>query len=127
MKLAKISKLPILNLPDVVRNYLRNLDSDIERLYLLTQGRVRFGTGTDGDRGENLSGEFVQFTTSGSANAENTIAHTLGSVPIGYIIIGQNKAASLYQLSDTGTAWTSSNIYLKCDTATVTFNVFLLK
>jgi hypothetical protein len=107
--------------------YLVELDKDIESLHTALQGRIRFGGGIDGERGENLSGEWQVFTTSATPDAENTIAHTLGSVPVGYIICGQDKAGSLYQLSDTGTAWTGSNIYLKCSVASITFKVFLLK
>lgn len=106
---------------------LHRIDYEMSQLFTALQGRIRFGTGTDGDRGENISGEFQQFTTSATPDAENTIAHTLGSVPVGYIILGQDKAGSLYQLAATGTAWTSSNLYLKCDVASVTFLVFLLK
>lgn len=105
----------------------KNVDADLTSLFTAMQGRLRFGDGGDGDRGENIHGEFQNFTTSATPDAENTIAHTLGSVPIGYLILGQDKSGSLYQLSATGTAWTSSNIYLKCDVASVNFLVFLLK
>jgi len=104
-----------------------NVDADLTSLFLAMQGRLRFGDGGDGDRGENIHGEFQQFTTSATPDAENTVSHTLGSVPVGCLVLGQDKAGSLYQLSDTGTAWTSSNLYLKCDVASVTFLVFLLK
>jgi hypothetical protein len=91
------------------------------------QGRVRFGTGADGARGENIQGEFQLFTTSATPDAENTVAHGLGAIPVGYIICHQSKAGSLYQGPTTGTNWTATNIYLKCDVASVIFLVFLLK
>ena len=109
------------------KSELRDINSDLIVLFTAMQGRIRFGTGTDGDRGENLHGEFQKFTTSGTPNAENTIAHGLGSVPRGYIILGQDKAGSLYQLNDTGSAWTITDIFLKSDIASVTFLIFLLK
>ncbi len=110
--------------PDDPENHV---DTDLKNLFLWSQGRVRFGDGSDNSNGENIEGQFQVFTSSATPDAENTIAHTLGSVPIGYIVIGQDKAGSLYQKNDTGTAWTSSALYLKCDVASVDFTIFLLK
>jgi len=101
-----------------------HVNTDLTNLFLMANGNVRFGTGTDGDRGENIAGEFQVFTTSATPDAENTIAHTMKTAPIGYIVLNQDKAGSLY---DSGTAWTSSSIYLKSDVASVAFTVFLIK
>jgi hypothetical protein len=120
MKLVKISNWT----PESdIKKSLQDLDTDLKNIMLFSAGRVRFGTGVDGARGENISGEFQVFTA-GSADAENTIAHTLGSVPIGYLVVKQSKAGSLYSGS---TAWSSTNIYLKCSVASVVFTIFLLK
>ncbi len=113
--------------PNKFKNLVRAFDNDLKNIVFALNGRIRFGGGGDGDRGENIAGEFQEFTTSATPDAENTLAHGLGSIPIGYLILGQDKAGSLYQLDDTGTAWTATNIYLKCDVASVTFLVFLLK
>lgn len=103
-----------------------NYDTDFQNVITCLNGRVRFGPGTSGNNGENMAGQFLTITTNATPNTEDTFSHTMGSIPVGYIIIGQNKAGSLYQLSNTGTAWTSSKIYLKCSVASVTFNLFLL-
>ena len=107
-----------------LEEYLSALNDDVRDLYTFSQGRVRFGSGVDGAKSENMSGEFQVFTTSGTPDAENTITHGLGAAPIGYIVINQDKAGSLY---DSGTTWTSTSIFLKSDIASVTFTVFLLK
>lgn len=104
--------------------YISNLDSDVRNLVILSQGRIRFGDGTDGYRGENIAGEFQSFTTSATPDNENTILHTIGSIPVGYIVLTQNKAASLYLGT---TAWTSARVYLKCNVASTAFKIFLLK
>ena len=109
------------------RNELRAVDTDLIALFTAMQGRIRFGDGGDGDRGENIHGEFQLFTSHASANTEFSVTHTLGSIPVGYLVLGQDKAGSLYQLSDTGTAWTTTTISLKCSIASVKFLVFLLK
>ena len=103
---------------------LRDVDSDLEQLFLFSNGRVRFGDGADKARGENISGEFHTYTTNGTPDTEDTIAHTLGSIPVGYIVISQNKAASLYRGSS---AWDNTKIYLKCNVASVAVKIFLLK
>jgi hypothetical protein len=115
------------NTESSMKDQVRLLQVQVSKLFLMLQGRVSFGTGVDGVKGQNISGEWQEFTTSATPDAENTIAHTIGSVPLGYIVVAQNKAGSLYQMDDTGTAWTSTNIYLKCDVASVTFLVFLVK
>jgi len=129
MKFNKISNLQGLDFKDErqIRQYISDLDADVKNLELLTHGRVSFGIGTDGFRGENVSGEFQEFTSSATPDAENTIAHTIGSIPIGYIIMHQDKAGSLYGTPTLGTNWSSSAVYLKCDVASVTFNIFLVK
>lgn len=108
-------------------NHIRNVDSDLTSLFLALQSRVRFGDATTGTYGENLSGKFVSVTTSATPDAENTVAHSIGSVPVGFLILWQDKAGSLYQGPATGTAWTTTNIYVKSNVASVTFKLFILK
>lgn len=103
-----------------------NYDTDFNQVFNCLSGRVRFGPGTSGNNGENMAGQFLTITTNAIANTESTFTHTMGSIPVGYLILGQDKAGSLYQLSTTGTAWTNSKISLKCSVASVTFNLFLL-
>lgn len=124
MKVVKQSNRHNSNLVSSADEYKDLLDKDVEALTLALQGRLRFGGGGDGDRGENISGEFQVYTSNAVADTEDTIAHTLGSVPIGYIVIKQNKASSVYE---GGTSWTSTNIYLKQSNTSVTTTIFLLK
>jgi hypothetical protein len=110
-----------------ITSQIRRLNDDLTKVYEAFKGRIDFGTGVDGENGVNIAGQFQEFTTSATPDAENTIAHTVGSIPIGVIIMHQDKAGSLYQGPTTGTNWTATNVYLKCDVASVTFNVFLIK
>ena len=130
MKVAKSNTFKISDEefdPEVINRNFRQLEEDLEKLFTCLKGRVRFGTGTDGDRGENIHGEFQTFTSDAVADTEFSFTHTLGSIPIGYIVLAQDKAGTLYQLPTTGTDWNATTVYLKCDVASVTFNVFLLK
>lgn len=99
------------------------LDKDLRKLFSCIQGRVRFGSGTSGNDGENIYGQWVTFTTS-TADTEVTVPHTCGVVPVGYIKTKINKGGVIY---DSGTTWTSTNIYIKCSTATTIVTLFLLK
>ena len=123
MRYVKKSNLELAIDPE---QYRRDLDNDIKQLAFFTQGRVKFGTGTDGDRGENIAGEFQIFTSDGSTDTEFNVTHTLGSIPVGRIIIYQDKAGHLYQSPTTGTNWTTTTVSFKCDVASVEFAIFLL-
>jgi len=106
---------------------IKNYDTDFNTVFNCLQGRVRFGPGTSGNAGENIQGTFLQITTNGTPDTESTFTHNMGAIPVGYIVLWQSKAGSLYQGPTTGTAWTSSAISLKCSVASVTFLLFLLK
>lgn len=103
------------------------VDKDFSAVFSCLQGRVRFGPGTTGNDGENISGQWITITTNGTANTESTFTHSMGSIPVGYIVVWQDKAGSLYQGPSTGTAWTTTSISLKCSVASVMFKLFLLK
>jgi len=74
---------------------------------------IEFGIGT---KQENMAIGFATITNAGgySANTKITVSHSLSKVPIGYIVINQSVAGSLY---DDGTAWTNTKIYLKFNVA----------
>ena len=129
MKVAKTNKYQIVNESNAAmatNNNLKQIDTDLTALFNVISGRVRFGTGTSGASGENISGEFVQFTSDGSANTEFSVSHTLASIPIGYIVLWQDKAGELYQGPTTGTNWTSTAVSLKSVGTSVTYLIFLL-
>lgn len=103
------------------------IDKDLTRVYTCLQGNVRFGPGTSGNDGENLYGQWLTLTTNGTPDTEDTFNHTCGVIPVGFLVVWQDKAGSLYQSPTSGTDWTISTISLKCNVASVTFKIFLLK
>jgi hypothetical protein len=64
-----------------------------------------------------LGGAIVPYVSNATVNTKDTVPHGLGYVPKGYIVIGSDKAAVIY---NDGTAWTDVNLFLKCDTVTTT-------
>ena len=71
---------------------------------------------------DNFRGEVLTVSDSGAADSSNTIPHTLKRIPTGFIVVNINKGGVVY---DAGTAWTVTNIYLKCTTANTTYKVFV--
>jgi len=87
-------------------------------LYYLTAelGLVPLGDASDGSIAGNLKAKYKAYTTNGIADTEDTVAHGLGRTPVGFLVVDKDKAGDVY---DGGTAWTDTNIYLKCSVATV--------
>jgi hypothetical protein len=71
---------------------------------------------------DNMDARLVTFTSNATPDTEDTTAHGLGRVPTGFIVYSQNKAGSLY---NGGTAHNATNIYTKCNVASVTFKVIV--
>lgn len=92
------------------------LYADLNRLL---SGNLGFG---DGATADNIKGAWLTFTSNATPNTEETLAHGLGAVPIGYLVFSRNKAAVLYNGT---TAWTTTNLYVKSDTASTTFLIFV--
>lgn len=122
----RVASTLVLNEKKETQEQIRDLQTQVDRLYTCLQGRISFGVAVDGNSGQNIQGRFQQFTTSATPDAENTIAHELGSTPVGFIVLWQSKAGSLYQKPTTGTAWNATNLYLKCNVASVEFLIFVL-
>jgi hypothetical protein len=79
----------------------------------------------------NLNGQWINVQAPGAANTEFSMTHSLTDsngnprVPSFYWYIS-DVAAKLYQLPTTGTAWTTTTVYLKCDTASANLRIFLI-
>lgn len=123
----RVTNTLVLNEAKSLREQVRDLQVALRTIYTLAHGRISFGTGVDGDKGQNIEGEWQEFTVSAGADTEFNLAHTLGSIPLGYIVVAQDKAGQLYQMDDTGTAWTASQISLKSTVDAVTYLIFLIK
>jgi len=91
-----------------------NLNEDLTSLFSAVGGRLR--------RVENIEGERISFTSSATADVENTISHHLGRTPIGYDVEKRDKAAVVYNGT---TAWTKDKIYLKVNVASVQITIFI--
>jgi hypothetical protein len=66
--------------------------------------------------------EKLSKSDTGNANVEFSITHHLDRTPIGFILTNSDKACSVY---DSGTAWTTSLIYLKCNAANAAVELYV--
>lgn len=71
---------------------------------------------------DNFDANILTSSDTGAANTEFSLTHTLKRVPTGFIVINNNKAGVVY---DSGTAWTVTTIYLKCDVANCNIKVLV--
>ena len=103
-----------------------------QRLRAFQQGSVMNG-GVDsgvstqtslGNYTGNTSGQWLNVTSPGTPDTEFAISHDLGRIPSSYWYIS-DQAAKLYQLPNTGTAWSTTKVYFKCDTASVALRIFI--
>ena len=109
------------------RSDTKEIDKDLITIFNCLSGSVRFGAGNTGKDGENIFGQWLTITTNATPDTEDTFTHTCGCTPVGYIVVWQDKAGSIYQGPTTGTDWTNTTISLKCSVASVTAKLFLLK
>lgn len=72
----------------------------------------------------NINGQWVNVTAPVTPNTEFALPHTLMHIPSFYWFIS-DRACILYQLPNTGTAWTTTNVYVKCSVASAVLRVFL--
>lgn len=107
-----------INSPEPESNFDRRLANELLSAWSELAGLLNGGLSL----ADNMRGEVLTVTDSGSANAENTISHTLKRVPTGFIVININKGGVVY---DSGTAWTATALYLKCTVANATIKVFV--
>lgn len=71
---------------------------------------------------DNVDCKLKSVASHGTPGTEFSLAHTLGKVPVGYIVYGQSAAGSIF---DGTTANTATTIYFKSDVATVTFKLIV--
>ena len=79
----------------------------------------------------NLNGQGSNVTAPAGANTEFAVSHSLvdshgnPKVPSFYFYIS-DRSANVYQLPNTGTPWTKTQVFLKCDTASAVLRIFIL-
>lgn len=71
---------------------------------------------------DNVDSVYVEFTSNAAPNTQDTVAHTLGKVPTGFLVVNKDKAGDVYA---GGTTWTKNNLYLKTSVASVALKILV--
>lgn len=95
-------------------------------------GRIDFGSpqGQSKKVPGNIDGVWPGTLTAGymittpGANVEFTVTHNLGRIPVGYDVKSKDKAAHVYDSRKN--LWTTTQMFLKCDVATVQIVLFVI-
>jgi hypothetical protein len=74
---------------------------------------------------DNFNAQVKSLTSNATPDTEETVAHTLGRVPSGYLVLYRSKAGVLYQGPSTGTAWTATSIYVKSNVASTVYSILI--
>jgi hypothetical protein len=78
-------------------------------------GNVSLGTGESQSFAGNLDAEVIDFTFPATIDTKVAVPHLLRRVPVGCIVILQDRAGSVYVSS--GGSWSESWLYLKSSVA----------
>jgi len=68
----------------------------------------------------NTDSVHVNVAAAGVANTEFAVTHNLNRVPVGFRVANRNNVGNCF---DSGTAWTTTQIFLKCDVAGTQFTL----
>jgi hypothetical protein len=104
-----------------------NVPSILKDIYKAFRGNISYGSmGQSGSLvSDNISGGFGTIPDSGLVDTEFAVTHNLNRIPIGFHVINQNKAGSFYGTPTSGTPWTTTQIFLKCNAANVEATFFI--
>lgn len=69
-----------------------------------------------------LDCELVTYTSDLIANTEDGVPHSLGRIPLGYIVVGLNKPAIVFKGAS---AWSTTHIFLQCNQPSVAVSVIV--
>lgn len=71
---------------------------------------------------DNFNGEILTLADTGPADSEQTVPHSLKRLPTGFLVLRRSNAGVVY---DSGTAWTTTTIFVKCSTGNATVTLFV--
>lgn len=92
---------------------LRYLNDQNDNLDALLNGGLTFA--------DNFDSVSVSYTSNAVADTQDTVAHTLGKTPTGFIVVDIDKGGVVYR---SGTS-DATNLYLKCSTASTNIKLIV--
>jgi hypothetical protein len=86
-------------------------------------GHLSLGNGITGHRAGNIDAQYIDFLCPAVANTEFIVPHGLGRVPVGYMIVREDRAANVYD-SSVG-SWSPTLAYFKCNVASTSIRILM--
>lgn len=95
-----------------------NYPEVLDRMHTILDGSVDIGgVRPDGVAIKgNINNIHIVVNDSGAANTEFVVNHNLNRIPSGFNVIRKNATCDIF---DSGTTWTTTQIFLKCTAAHV--------
>lgn len=116
---------PRLDVPPLyssVYGKIRKYDEDLAKMIQALVGNLSRMFDGSISVSENLDSEIVSVTSDPIADTQFAVAHTLKRVPVGYVIVSRDQGGIVY---DSGTAFTATQIFLKCTTTSTVLKVLI--
>jgi len=99
----------------------------LEQTGKVLDGNVSFGDTVDNvSLSRNIDCFLSSGTTPAGVNTQFTIAHQLRRVPVGFIVIRLDQAATIYADAIDLAAWSATSFAAKCNVASVAYRIYLV-
>lgn len=99
------------------------LTNALRALITKVNGLLSLGSGEAGTRSGNVDGMYMDVLTPAVADTEFPVLHRLGRVPVGWAVVGADKAVRVYS-SNTG-SWGFRIMYLKADVTSASIRLWV--
>jgi hypothetical protein len=96
---------------------LRSMHQAIVRALELLSGRLSLGSGVNGTHSGRVDGQWLRIVTPAAPNTTFAVPHGLGRVPVAYFVGGLTASSGIFIAPDR--VWDASQIWLRCDVASV--------
>ena len=107
---------------------LGNSQRVADRIHKILDGNVELGgisgigTGATSFGGGNMNVAHAGATSPNPANSDFAVTHNLGRVPSSFLVTNRSAPCNVY---GGGTSWTTTQIFLICDTVGVLLNFMI--
>jgi hypothetical protein len=101
-----------------------NVTSWLQQIARCLSGNVSFGhDSSNSSSDKNIEGFKDAGTTPATPDTDFSVAHGLGRVPLGYIVLSLDQPVGIYK---SPTAWTTTTAYFRCSTASANYVLIVI-
>lgn len=100
-----------------------HLNTTLEDIVKAFNGGISFGTVTNGRRAGHHDAQYRVIVSPAVANTDFYVTHGLARIPRGYLVVGQDKAGSVYESNRE--SWTKQSMALKTSIASMTIRLLV--